>query len=316
MVEKLKEIGALLREHREKLKKTITDISKETRIKEKYLEAIELGDISVFPAEIYLIGYIKAYAKAVGLSEEELKFCDAKSRQNMQIEYSKPKEEAIQKTQRKPLPLSISTMVMVLAVVVILVGIIIFVRGRKYEVVEERIGTPVEGLVDTTISKLLKTSTEELSQVIFCKTGPINPEWAIERVDSVTLEIETERPTTILIETDYRRAFKGTINPGTRKSWRAKNAFYLTIGQPGYVKLWFNGFPLQRLLPTPAPMELYINRGNVLNLIETGESQPIPKPKPIISKQIKTRSTKEEEIQQAPQEKPESTDSAPAEIDY
>lgn len=68
----MKETGILLREARESRKITIKTAAKELKINPKYLEMIEAGSLSTAAKEIYVIGYIKSYAKWLGASNLNL----------------------------------------------------------------------------------------------------------------------------------------------------------------------------------------------------------------------------------------------------
>ena len=45
---------------------SIADVSRATRIKELQLERVERADLDALPAEVFVIGFIKAYAREVG----------------------------------------------------------------------------------------------------------------------------------------------------------------------------------------------------------------------------------------------------------
>lgn len=65
-------IGLHLKSHRETKKITLDEVSQKTRISKKYLEAIESDDFDEIPAEIYRKGFIRNYAKFLGLNPDEL----------------------------------------------------------------------------------------------------------------------------------------------------------------------------------------------------------------------------------------------------
>ena len=62
----LKEIGDLLREAREACGMTLQQASEITKVRTKYLEAIENGEFAVIPGEV-LKGFIRTYADCLGL---------------------------------------------------------------------------------------------------------------------------------------------------------------------------------------------------------------------------------------------------------
>jgi cytoskeletal protein RodZ len=61
------EIGELLREAREACGMTLQQASEVTKVRIKYLEAIESGEFAVIPGEVYLKGFIRTYADCLGL---------------------------------------------------------------------------------------------------------------------------------------------------------------------------------------------------------------------------------------------------------
>ena len=50
----------------------LSDVASRTRIPLRHLQAIEAGDYSSFPSSTYCVGFVKAYARAVGEDEAEL----------------------------------------------------------------------------------------------------------------------------------------------------------------------------------------------------------------------------------------------------
>ena len=73
MHKNLLSIGQALKEIRESKKIPLKKIADQTRINISLLKAIEEGQVSAFPVHAYLRGFILAYAKALGLNEQEWK---------------------------------------------------------------------------------------------------------------------------------------------------------------------------------------------------------------------------------------------------
>lgn len=68
----LKEIGAALEERRRELGLTLEDIQKVTKIRIRYLRAIEAGDDAALPATPYAQGFIRSYANHLGLDGRQM----------------------------------------------------------------------------------------------------------------------------------------------------------------------------------------------------------------------------------------------------
>ncbi|KAA3632490.1 MAG: hypothetical protein DWP97_10845, partial [Calditrichaeota bacterium] len=67
MSELQKQLGALLKSERERQEILIGDIAEKLKIAEANLAAIENGDISSLPSEIYFSLFSKTYAEALGI---------------------------------------------------------------------------------------------------------------------------------------------------------------------------------------------------------------------------------------------------------
>ncbi|MEO1590427.1 MAG: RodZ domain-containing protein [Cyanobacteria bacterium J06632_22] len=70
--DQLKKIGANLQEAREAQSKSIDDIAVQTYIRPQLLKAIEGGDIDDLPQPIFVQGFIRRYAEALGLDGKTL----------------------------------------------------------------------------------------------------------------------------------------------------------------------------------------------------------------------------------------------------
>ncbi|WP_256761308.1 RodZ domain-containing protein [Cohnella sp. WQ 127256] len=68
----MSDLGALLRKAREQRGYTLDDIQEYTKIRKRYLDAIETGDYKVLPGSFYVRAFVKTYAETVGLDAEEV----------------------------------------------------------------------------------------------------------------------------------------------------------------------------------------------------------------------------------------------------
>lgn len=65
------QLGEFLRQRREALGITLEELQTRTKIRIKYLEAIEAGDFEVIPGEVYLRGFIRSVANELGIDQQE-----------------------------------------------------------------------------------------------------------------------------------------------------------------------------------------------------------------------------------------------------
>jgi cytoskeleton protein RodZ len=66
------QVGAGLREVRERLGWKLPDVAEALRIRLPYLEAIERGDLAALPGPAYQTGFVRSYAQILGLDPEEI----------------------------------------------------------------------------------------------------------------------------------------------------------------------------------------------------------------------------------------------------
>jgi cytoskeleton protein RodZ len=65
-------LGAELRDARQNLGWELADLARSLRIRQVYLEAIEAGRMSDLPGTTYALGFVRAYATALGLKGEQI----------------------------------------------------------------------------------------------------------------------------------------------------------------------------------------------------------------------------------------------------
>ena len=65
-------VGEILRSEREKQGLTVKDIETATSIRALYIQAIEEGNYSIAPGEVYLKGFIRNYAAYLGLDSQQM----------------------------------------------------------------------------------------------------------------------------------------------------------------------------------------------------------------------------------------------------
>lgn len=102
----MKELGQFLKERREEKGITLKDIEQKTKIRQRYLSAIEDGDFDIIPGNVYLRGFLRKYSSCVGMDPEETirryeQLCQIRDRDRIRSAARKEKrEEARQRTKR------------------------------------------------------------------------------------------------------------------------------------------------------------------------------------------------------------------------
>lgn len=68
----LQQVGDILKEKREEKGVSIKQASKELRIREKFLNAMEESNYDVFDSEVYIKGFLRNYSNFLGLNSERI----------------------------------------------------------------------------------------------------------------------------------------------------------------------------------------------------------------------------------------------------
>jgi len=68
----MSELGEVLKKARLERNLSLDEIQEQTKIRKRYLEALEEGDFDVLPGKFYVRAFIKNYAEAIGLDAEEV----------------------------------------------------------------------------------------------------------------------------------------------------------------------------------------------------------------------------------------------------
>ena len=128
-------LGTLLRSRRQALGATLTQASAATRVRVANLAAIEDGDIESLPAPVYARGYLRTYARYLGLDPDEmvamLPVAPADARRSLAVDGSQPNAR-----------LTLTTPVAVALTAIVLIGAFGYYAWRQIESVNPGMTSP------------------------------------------------------------------------------------------------------------------------------------------------------------------------------
>ncbi len=86
----LQSLGDILRRRREDLGVSLEELQEQTKIRTRYLEALEAGDWDVLPGDVYARGFVRRYAESVNLDGFDLlrAYVDLPQENPMQVSQS------------------------------------------------------------------------------------------------------------------------------------------------------------------------------------------------------------------------------------
>lgn len=193
-------LGEKLRKLRTDSRMTLQDISRATRIQVKYLEFLESGEYEKLPADVYVRGFLRSYARYLNVDEEALVKLYERERN---IQENLGRETRVQTVQSSFAPLSFVITSRSLA----MVGIFLLVFGAFYYlyrefrnfaaepqliVFEPKNGTVVDGQEVTVRGKTDKGSQVTLNdQGVFVDSEGVFSDTVPVRVGMNTVVIRT-----------------------------------------------------------------------------------------------------------------------------
>jgi len=220
----MESVGQLLRREREAQEKSLEDVAKETKMSASTLEALEDDRFSALPAQVYIKGHLRTYARYLGLNEDDvvamyLRFTQQTESDELdewdavELELTERKETA----NRRWVLIGATS---VIGVVVLLVGFW-WIRSRGPEPQPQ---TPVAEL---------EAVTDPVSEAAA-------PDTTIEWHKLELMAVARER-TWVRVAVDGTPVSDLTLEPGDRRLWEANELFLLDVGNGGGLELYLDG---------------------------------------------------------------------------
>ncbi|HSP16192.1 MAG TPA: helix-turn-helix domain-containing protein [Thermoanaerobaculia bacterium] len=232
----LASFGEELRREREIRGISLKEIADATKISKRFLEAIERNDHRTLPAPVFTRGFVREYARYLGLNAEEMvnRYNFAAAGDD-RIEKSAHLERLVQppviESKKKGIPppyarIDRNVYVLVLIVVALLAVAWWAVQHRRGDLDLLRDSTPPPAAVP----RLAKTVTQP---------APVPPPPAEPEPMKLTLELTDD--SWIDLEVDGQTVMKDEYRRGTRETFEAKDAFrFKRIGNAAGVILMLN----------------------------------------------------------------------------
>lgn len=254
-MEGMQDIGEVLRTARERQGRTIEEAYRATHITTRYLTALENGAFEVIPGEVYLKGFLRRYAQFLGIDGEELvqRYRDRRE-PKPDVPESRPALE--EKGGRPPLgrrSLAFGALALVVAGVVL--GAVLAWsawsgRQPRREVLQgtawgepkaKTTTTPVPGDTATLSVAEPGTAADAGSKASATAAQPATDAPAAP----VRVGVTVSERCWFRVVADGRLVYEGTLADGQEMSWTAQERLSVRFGNPGGVKVVWNGQPVQ-----------------------------------------------------------------------
>ena len=235
---RLKELGYQLQQFRQKQRIPLDVVAKKTLIPVRLLAAIETGNIDQLPEPVYIQGFIRRYADAIGIDGVEL--ANAFPAQT-DLKAPKASWRGTVQAQLRPLHLYLIYMVLVIGAV----------SGLSYLL--NRSSTPQLTGLQATNSEVASPKKESAtvpqpdpslapsSKQSQVQAAPVAPQ------KSVRVGLTMTSQSWVRIVVDGKTEFEGVLSEGTQREWEANKQLILRAGNAGGVLVSLNDGTAKRL---------------------------------------------------------------------
>jgi cytoskeletal protein RodZ len=228
----MREIGRMLREARQAKGISLPQAEELTKIRLRYLMALEEGDLSGLPGRVYAIGYLRSYARCLGIDARTTEKMVEELRRAMEAREEEEAYPGIAGTERSRqrvwrLGRDVRRAAGV-AVAVILVLVVSLAVAAKWFWGREKVTLP-EPAAATGHTVVREERKAEIPQPEPSETG-------------VELVILADKgPSWLEVAVDGRKVFEGMLMKGRETSFSAKESIGVKFGDAGAVTVKVNG---------------------------------------------------------------------------
>lgn len=305
--------GEQLRAAREERELTLEDVHAATHIRVEYLEALEQGDHSALPDDVVARGFVRNYARYLGLDPKPL--VHEYGFEEVTLPEPMKTSEAIDvPLQVSPIPSGaiVATLALLIVIAVLVAGIW-YVYPRRTDLLERfnqaapvglieagtATATPEPAPTDTPITSQSATeATETTTQptntprpTATSTTTPVptatqpprtstpNPDAPTTIAgDEIRVVLQVESPAWTRVMVDGEEAYAGTLESGDEREWIGNETVLIRTGNAGGVRLLINGEDYGILGESGEVLDTLLRRDGESGEIVVEEPTPSPAP--------------------------------------
>ncbi|HEY3198382.1 MAG TPA: RodZ domain-containing protein [Nitrospirales bacterium] len=256
-------LGQYLREAREKKGWTLEQAAFKTRILYQYLKAVEDDNYEQLPAEVFAKGFVRSYARLLGL--DELQILPRFDESGGQFYAKRDEREQLTQRIREEARRKKTNKLIVAGMVSVALVVLLLVTGHDRNRARPRMDPPREPPPPANSSQISPPSQSEAPTrpepvarsespareaeqpatiEVERNFSPLLPlEGIVPDGSKLVLEVEAMERAWILVQADQDPPQEVTLSPGERVRWSAEEKLRLTLGNAGGVRVSLNGKP-------------------------------------------------------------------------
>jgi cytoskeletal protein RodZ len=222
--EQLTQIGDYLRQVREESLLSLEEVAVRTLIQPRLLRAIEAGKLQQLPEPVYIQGFIKRYAEALGL--DGVQFADAFP-VDEPIHKAAPSWKDSPAAQLRPLHLYVAYIGLIMASV----SMLSYMVNRSAP-------------VSSGVTRLEASPVPVLQKSPSSSKKPADPQTIASKPTTdkpVNISVKLTEQSWLQVEVDGKADYEGVLSEGTERSWSAKSLIRVRSGNAGGVMVAYNG---------------------------------------------------------------------------
>jgi cytoskeleton protein RodZ len=234
-------VGSYLRQRRESRGVSLKEMARATRVRERYLEALEADEFAELPADVFTKGFIRACCQALNEpADEALRiYADQVGLPSAPGEPARAASPAGRDNRgREPI---LVTLVLLVVLGVTLFGLTFALQNRQ---------RPPAGSVSRATAVTPPAPPGPAPVEVSPPRPARTPPAAVVPNRTNRLVARVRETTWIRVKTEDGKVSEETMSPGDVREWVSNRRFVLTIGNAGGLALELNGRPLPALGPS------------------------------------------------------------------
>jgi hypothetical protein len=240
-------LGTRLKQHREQRKITLDDISASTKISTRLLRAIEDEHFDQLPGGIFNKGFIRAYARQVGMSEDEAVTAYLEASGQVEVQKDAPAQQfplQIAREKLKPPSATAADIPWSMLALALIVLAIAFASWNFYVRQKNALPHP-EAAALSPLSGGQKSTPELVSSREPSPAPPsMMPAASPVAAVSFTVLIKAQQDCWVLIKTDGKPGGQEMLSAGAQRAVTGTRQIEVRAGNIGALDFSFNGHKL------------------------------------------------------------------------